>query len=138
MKELDAHLLEATASRDRAQEAVKNEEKSSMGDKYETSRAMGHIDSDRASLQILEAKKQQAALQVLDADVLHDTVQNGSIIITDTILYFIAVAIGSRSFENHTVHIISPRAPVALKLMGLHAGDAIEFNSKPITLKKVF
>lgn len=138
MQELEEHLREATASRDRAQEAVKNEEKNTMGDKYETSRAMGHIDSDRAALQMLEAKKQQAALQLIDAAVLHDSVQAGSVVITDAVIYFIAVAIGSRTIENNTVHIISPRAPIAGKLMGLATGDTVEFNGKTIAIKNVF
>ena len=49
-----------------AQAAANEEDKSSVGDKYETSRAMGQIDSEMNARQLEEARRELALLQKID------------------------------------------------------------------------
>src|ERR1700756_1123450 len=68
----------STEAMDAAQQAANNEEKSSAGDKYETSRAMGHLQKDMHARQLAESVKELAALHALSVDSLYSTAQPGA------------------------------------------------------------
>ena len=57
-----------------AQEAANSEEKSSAGDKYETGRAMNHLEKDMHARQLAANKNELAALLAVDNNTLHATV----------------------------------------------------------------
>ncbi len=63
-----------------AQQAANGEEKSSAGDKYETSRAMGHLQKDMHARQLAEQAKELAALHAVNVDLLYDTMATGAVI----------------------------------------------------------
>ena len=76
LKELSVAVInekveEATKAMERAQEAANDEGKSSMGDKYEISKVMGQIDSDRAGLQLFEGKKQLLQLNLVNIETVY-------------------------------------------------------------------
>src|ERR1700761_8776247 len=63
-------IATANESMTQAQEAANNEEKSSAGDKYETGRAMGHLQKDMHARQLAEALKEKAALHAIPVEPL--------------------------------------------------------------------
>ena len=125
-------------SMERAQEAANGEEKSSMGDKYEITKVMGQIDSDRAGLQLFEGKKQLAQLKQVPVDAIYSEVQAGAFIHCKEINYFIASSIGGKIFEEVKINIVSTQAPVAIQLMGKKKGDSFTVNGKTILIDLVF
>ncbi len=129
---------EAKTSMERAQEAANSEGKSSMGDKYETSKVMGQIDSDRAGLQFFEGKKQLAQLNQVQIDVIYKEVQAGAFINCGDINYFILSSIGAKVIDDVKINIISTQAPVATQLLGKKAGDNFTLNGKEIAIREVF
>ena len=54
-----------------SQESANNQEKSSAGDKYETSRAMGQIDRDMYAYQLLETEKDMNIITNLEIDKIN-------------------------------------------------------------------
>ncbi len=110
----------------RAQEAANSEDKSSAGDKYETSRAMGHLDRDMYAKQLSEANRELHFFQKINFE------KNGHIIIGSLVLtthknYFIAAGIGILKIGNTEVITLSANAPLGKLLLGKKSGDDVQF-----------
>ncbi|MBL4716261.1 MAG: 3-oxoacyl-ACP synthase, partial [Bacteroidia bacterium] len=63
-----------------SQDAAKLEVKSSVGDKHETGRAMMHLETVKASLQLAEALKLEKAMSNFDDKSVSTRVQLGSLV----------------------------------------------------------
>ena len=135
---LKEKIDEAMKSMERAQEASNAEEKSAMGDKYEISKVMGQIDSDRAGLQLFEGKKQLAQLNLVNVESVYSIARSGAFLVCSEANYFIATSIGGKIFDEEKIIIISTQAPVAVQLLGKKAGDSIMVNGKTIVINHVF
>lgn len=115
-----------------AQAASNSEDKSSAGDKYETSRAMGQLDRDMNAKQLIEAQQEYASLSKIAITNKSEQVIAGSMVETNNGLFFIAAGIGTIQLEsvNKTIIVLSPRSPLAMAFMGKKKGDQILFNNK--------
>ncbi len=113
-----------------AQEAANNETKSSAGDKYETGRAMAHLETERIASQMAELAKLQKVLSTLDADRVQERAQLGSLVTTDTMSYYISVGLGKVEIEGRVFFCISPVAPVGRLLLGKSVGDTFQFQGR--------
>ena len=120
-----------------AQAAANNEEKSSAGDKYETGRAMGHLEKDMHASQLAANRKELAALLTVDCNTPHSTVTTGSLINCGNISFFIAAGLGKIHFEAKDIFLLSPVAPMAMTLRNKKAGDIIVFNNKSMLVETI-
>lgn len=121
-----------------AQMAANEETKSSVGDKYETARAMNQLEKDMLGRQLAENKKELSAMMEIDITGTHDSVKPGSLIRSSQMYFFILGGLGKMSFEGETVFVISPNAPLAISLMGKKKGDEIEFNRQKMEILELF
>lgn len=113
------------------------ETKSSAGDKYETGRAMMHLEMEKLSAQLAEAEKQKAALLQLNPAVVSDKVQNGSMVITSQGNYYLSVSAGSFLIEDQKFTTLSVASPLGSKLLGLAKGSTLNWNGKLIEVVEV-
>ena len=118
-----------------AQATANNEEKSSAGDKYETSRAMSHLEKDMHAKQLSSNIKEIEYLLSFDCNKLYNSAQKGSLVNCKTISFFIAAGFGKLIFENKIIFLLSPGAPVSKILSGKKTGDAIIFNKEKYIIK---
>lgn len=121
-----------------AQEAANNEEKSSAGDKYETSRAMSQLDRDMNARQLDQVLKELKLLEQINPEQILNQAAMGSVITGKEMLFFIAVGLGKISFENHEIVVLSPQAPLTKSLLGKKAGEDFIFNKQQIRIEEVF
>jgi hypothetical protein len=138
---LDTIGQRITASReaiDQAQQAANQEEKSSAGDKYETGRAMGHLQKDMHARQLAESMKELAALHSVQTDMLYPAAGPGTFIQAEGIAFFIAAGMGRQQHEGQTILFLSPQAPLARILKDKKPGDSIVFNGAPILILEIF
>jgi len=117
--------------------ALHNETKSSAGDKYETSREMLNQEINLKQQQLYEIQKLSAILDRIDATANSTIVAPGSVVITGSGNYYIAIGAGRLSVNGITYYAISSTAPIAIKMAGSKAGDIFELNGKPIAIKEV-
>lgn len=113
-----------------AQESANANEKSSAGDKYETSRAMGQLDRDMNARQLEEVLKELDFLKNLNINNHFEKVAPGALLKTDTQIFFIAIGLGIIKVDNHTIIVLSPKAPIAALLLNKKAGDVFVFKGK--------
>lgn len=111
-------------------QSAANETKSSAGDKYETARAMLHIEQENTHRQLTEALAQQTILQNINITAQPSRIALGSLVTTNQGLLFISVALGKLKIDNTTVIALSPQSPLGTQLLGLAAGQSVAINSK--------
>lgn len=121
-----------------AQEAANSEEKSSAGDKYETGRAMGHLQKDMHARALAEAVKELASLGAVPIEPLSREGRPGAYLQAEGLAFFISAGLGKQIIDGRTVVFLSPQAPLAASLLGKKAGDQILFNKVTITIREVF
>jgi transcription elongation GreA/GreB family factor len=127
---LETRIAHAKQAMNAAQEAANSEDKSSAGDKYETSRAMGQLARDMNAKQLAAAQAELNTLLKLVIDNSSEKVIAGSLVTTTQGTYFIAVGIGAIEVENQKVIVLSSRSPLALLLLGKQLNDSFPFNEK--------
>ncbi|HLO81462.1 MAG TPA: hypothetical protein VK166_10905 [Chitinophagaceae bacterium] len=117
-----------------AQAAANEETKSSVGDKYETARAMNQLEKDMLARQLAENKKELAAMMEVDITGDHEIVRAGSFIRCANMDFFILGGLGKMSVDGTSVFVISPNAPLAISVMGKKKGDEIQFNKQTMEI----
>ncbi len=111
-----------------AQEAANSESKSSAGDKYETGRAMAQLERDRNAQLLAEARKVESDLKHINIEKSFETVQPGSIVITNRGAFFISIGAGKLTLYGVDYFAVSAASPIATALAGKKAGEAVVFN----------
>jgi len=119
------------------EEAQNNETKSSAGDKYETGRAMMHIEAQNAKIQLGQALETQGKLLSIKSDKEHTQVQSGSLVVTDKGSYFVAIGIGKVTVEGSRYFCISPDSPIGRLLIGKGVGEEVVFNNNHFIIKEI-
>lgn len=105
------------------QEAANDETKSSAGDKYETGRAMAHLEIEKYATQLSEVNRMMADLSRLSPNDVTDVVRPGSLVFTSRGNFYIAIHAGEHTVESQKFFIVSTGSPIAQKMIGLKAGD---------------
>jgi len=121
-----------------AQYLANEETKSSAGDKYETSRARGHLEKDMYARQLVETGKEMASLMGIDCSIINTTVAPGSLVRCESISYFVLAGIGKIDFNGELIYAISPNAPVAKSLLGKRKDDVVSINNGMHQIKEIF
>ena len=121
-----------------AQQAANSEDKSSAGDKYETSRAMGHLEKDMHSRQLAGAITELAALQAIPVNNVCSAATAGAVVHTNHGIFFISAGLGKQQPDGQAILFLSPKAPLAALLQHKKAGDSFLFNGKQTTILELY
>ena len=135
---IEERMLLAAEAMQQAQDAANAEEKSSAGDKYETGRAMNHIQKDLHARQLAENRKELEALLAIDCSQVRTTAGAGAIVIAGDFRFFIAAGLGALTLEGEKILAISPQAPLARLLYNKKTADTILFNQQEKLITDVF
>ncbi|WP_066627737.1 hypothetical protein [Labilibacter marinus] len=127
---LNTQLSSAKESRD-------SDTKSSVGDKYETSRAMMHIEIAKNEAQLSNFLKLKNQVSKINVSQANSEVGFGTVVITNKGNYFVSVAIGKLSIEAGEFYSISMVSPIGKKMAGLKAGDKFTFQEQTIVIKDI-
>jgi hypothetical protein len=120
-----------------AQQAAKDDTKSSAGDKYETGREMAQQETNRNMAQLNEANKLKVALNGIGFTKSSGIADAGSIIITNNGNFYLAISAGTLTVEGNNYFAISPASPIGLKLKGQKAGGEFSLNGKAYVVTEV-
>ena len=135
---LEAKMRDAELAMKAAQESANSNEKSSMGDKYETGRAMGQLERDMHAKRLSELQTEYAKLLQINVEYVHKKVEMGALVQTETNWYWLAVAMGAVLINSDKVMLVSPVSPIAKVLLGKKKGEFFEFNDKRVKILNVF
>ncbi len=108
--------------------ASNNETKSSMGDKFETTREMVQQEINNLQIQLNENANARNSLKLINVKP-HQMVGLGSLVQTDKGLFYIAVSLGEIIFDKKKIFVISTESPLAKELFGKKKNDEISLNN---------
>ena len=114
-----------------------NETKSSAGDKYETSREMINAEISQLDRQLKEFKKLKGILSLPQLQKASTAIQLGSIVITNTANYFLAIPVGEVNINKEKFYAIGINSPMAQLLNGKQKDDVFAFREKEIKILDV-
>lgn len=120
------------------QQSIAAETKSSVGDKYETGRAMLHLEQEKNNHHLREAQDQRKLLQSLERHSLSEKIVPGSLVKTNKGWFFISGAFGKISIEEGVVMAISPVSPLGKNLMNRSALDSIKVLETTYTIEALY
>ncbi len=121
-----------------AQEAANSEDKSSAGDKYETGRAMGHLEKDMYARQLAENIKELDKLQKVSTDAIYTTAQTGAFVRCADYSFFIAAGLGKQQIDEQLIFFLSPDSPLAKLLLHKKTGDSFLFNKMDTVILEIY
>lgn len=127
---LKSNLTSIAESRD-------NETKSSVGDKYETGRAMMQLEFQKVEGQLNRIENQRGQLRQIDVDVASSKIRQGSLVFTNQGTYFISVPLGKVKMNEETYFCLSLDSPIGKILHKKSEGDTFIFNGRSIEVLNV-
>lgn len=135
---LSQSVQEAKTAIANAQASANEATKSSAGDKYETSRAMGQLDIEMYTRQLHDAESKFAILQNIEANLREQSEANlGALVDTTLGSFFLAVGIGKIDIDKKPIMVISPQSPIGEVIFQKKSGDSVLFRGKEIKIGKV-
>jgi len=120
------------------QESKNSETKSTAGDKHETGRAMIQLEEENTHKRLTEVLDSKNKLARINCNILKETAQSGSIVITDNAKYVILVGLGKVKLENVLYYCVSEDSPIGKLLKGKKTGEEIVFRGRKMKVKEVF
>ena len=122
------HLLNVAKSGiSDAQEAANQEGKSSAGDKFETHRAMMHLQLEGFIKRLEVAELLDRILLALSPTLITDEVRPGALVETDRGMYYIAVSAPPIELASERYICLSIDAPIYKAIAGHSADDLVEW-----------
>lgn len=113
---------------------IANDSKSSMGDKYETSREMMQQEINRLEQQLALNTQQLFNLKAVNLEKKYNAVEKGCLVETNIGLFFIAVSYGEVKDVDKSCIMISEYAPLAKLLLNKKSGDIVELNKNKVEI----
>ncbi|WP_247233907.1 transcription elongation factor [Telluribacter sp. SYSU D00476] len=127
---LDERMAVSWQAMEAAQASANEQSKSSVGDKYETARAMGQLDRDMYARQYEQARQERLVLDRINETEVLTRVALGSLVRTTAGQFFVAVSVGPVTLDGTTVMAVSLASPIGKLLMGKGAGESFQFQGK--------
>lgn len=119
-----------------AQESA-NEEKGTMGDKYESFREQMQIDRDMYARQFDESTQVLQGLQKIDPDKTLNIPALGAIVFTDSQAFFVSASLGQVMFEDKVYMAISSQSPMFKAMTGKKKGEKFAFRDKIFLIEDI-
>lgn len=134
MQRLETALL----AMQNAQDSANNDNKSTVGDKHETTRAMGHLDNEMNARQMEEAQHELAFLNSITVSEIYMQATIGAVVVCRHAMFFIASGIGTQQVAKEKIIFISPKAPLSMQLLTKRKGERFTFNGVDFIIEEVF
>jgi len=135
---LEQRINASYNSMQNAQAAANEEDKSSAGDKYETGRAMNHLEKDMYARQLAANKSDMASLMSINCEQVYNAVTPGCFVKCADTSFFIAAGLGKIIIEQETIFLLSYHAPLARILCSKKIGDTISFNGRELIIEELY
>ena len=130
IKNLELLIRSTTDSRDTAN-------KSSAGDKHETSRAKIQTEIDNYSRQLELAINNLKIIEQIDSSKKYNIVAQGSLITTDKGVFLIAIGIGKLEIQSNNYFIISLLSPIGSLMKGMSKNETFFFREINYYIKNI-
>ena len=115
-----------------AEEAAANETKSSAGDKYETGRAMMHLEKEKNARQLSEVLTMKSRIRQISFEKDFSKVATGTLVQTNVGHLFFLESIGKVILDGEKFQVISIQSPIGQVLRGAEENETRLFKGREI------
>jgi len=121
-------------------QALQLESKSSMGDKYETTRELIQQERNKATAQLQQAMVMQNALNHLNPEAKQSTVELGSLVLTNQGNFYFSVSLGQLNIEEkkEPYFALSLASPLGQAIKGAKSGEEIAFQQQQFLINAIY
>ena len=133
---IDTRLQNAKQAMDSAADSRDNETKSSVGDKYETGRAMMQEEYDRSKVSYLKAKQLQSELKEIKLSK-PQVVLPGALVHTNFGKFFLSVGLGKIQILDIEIFCISKESPIGKAMLNKSASTIFDFNGREYRIERI-
>lgn len=123
-----ARIARFNATIKELEDALKPESRSCMGDKYETSRAMLHLEFEKISGQVQQFINLRKTVNLIEQQPPSKNLGFGSVVKTTGANYFISIPGGEIVAEGDKFYAVGINSPVAIALLGKKEGEEFSLN----------
>ena len=139
--EIDILLKKKIAELERTinevQQSANQESKSSMGDKYETGRAMAQNEVFMLQTQLAALKQDFETINSIDFSISVDKVIQGSLVETGTGWFLLSIGLGKIAVDGKSLFCISINSPLGQVLKGKAVGDVYAMNGRNTSISSI-
>lgn len=118
-------------------EGVKNDSKSSAGDKHETSISMMQLEQEKIRKQLKEALEQKVELEKINPALISHQIGKGSLIKANNLFIYISSALGKITVDNKIIIVLSPQSPLGIQLIGKKKLETADVNGIKYTIETI-
>ncbi len=118
------------------QKDIAEDNKSSAGDKFETSREMAQQELGKLSTQLVEQQRLKKLLESQDTET-SSFIKVGSLVQTDSGMFLVGIPIGKITFGGISVIGIGVGAPLGQLLLNKSENDRVTFNHQSFVIEKI-
>jgi transcription elongation GreA/GreB family factor len=116
---------------------AQNENKSTAGDKHETSRAMMHLEQEKLMKRIAELELQLNQMHQIQNAEHGNQKANGVLYECDRVNIMVATGLGKIEIDNISCFVVSRQSPIAIQLSGKKVNDTIVMNKETFTIQNI-
>ncbi|WP_430817817.1 hypothetical protein [Carboxylicivirga sp. RSCT41] len=134
---IDAKIASIRSTLSDISDSMKNDTKSSAGDKFETGREMMQIELGKQQLQLNKQLQLKKDLSQINPNKSYTSIEFGSLVFTNKGIYFMVFAHGKLSFDQQDYYILSMASPIGQAMKGAKENDSLSFNKQNIVIEKI-
>lgn len=134
---VDARIARFNATMKELEDALKPESRSCMGDKYETSRAMLHLEFEKISGQLEQFSNLRKTVSLIDQPSSLKNIGFGTVVKTTGANYFVSIPAGEIVADGEKFYAVGINSPVAQVLSGKKEGDEFTINGRSFTITQI-
>lgn len=117
--------------------SLKDESKSTSGDKHHTGRAMLQIERENAGNRLKEIEKVLQQLHRISINFSSKQAHLGSLVYCSNATYFMSISAGITTVNNQDYICIASNSPIGLLLLGKKKGEAFSFKQKEVEIMEI-
>jgi hypothetical protein len=118
-------------------EAIKNEGKSSAGDKHETGIAMLHLEVEKNSKVLTSLLDEEHLINNLVTNRSYTTVAKGALIKAGEHYFFVGPGLGIQEINGVKVILVSDSSPIGKLMMGKKKGESFRFGNAEVFIEDI-
>tara|TARA_Y100000310_G_C20026243_1_gene509730 strand:+ start:46 stop:501 length:456 start_codon:yes stop_codon:yes gene_type:complete len=115
-----------------------SENKSSAGDKHNTSQAMLHLEQEKNAKNFEQLQKQYQFLKSIDFKSKGDSIALGKLVVTKSQTFLLAISLGKLKVDHQEVFCISTAAPLGQKLLQKKVYETVDFRGQSFKILGVY
>jgi len=131
---LDEKITAIRQAMTETSDSMKNDTKSSAGDKFETGREMMQIELNNQQVQLNKLTQLHHDLSLIKLSEIHTSIGFGTLVNTSMGCYFVSVALGKIVLDTANYYALSLASPIGRTLHEAKVGDVLTFQGKKIEI----